>query len=212
MKNLFFLAVPFVALLAGCPNGNGPGPGGTEGEGEGEQPFSATIDMLFPTPIANVVVNGSVDPCLDQTAHSFEVPEEGTYAIKPAPSDQNRRCVTRTATINASGAHQEDWNGDGACGLFPNGTYLETNGTVVEVTTTDREGQMRLEGDFIITSGLRHIVTDNQFHGAGDVNGEQWESSGTISDDLCQITYHEERNGAVFADNLLILQTPECQD
>jgi hypothetical protein len=215
-KNLFFLAaVPFVALLAGCPNGGN----GVEGEGEGDagegegEPFSATIDMTFTNPISSVVVNGAEDPCANLMVHEYAVDVADFYDIKPTPSDTNRRCVAKGVDVSDPGAYELHWSTDadgnptkGDCGTFPNGAYVDqTEGTVVNVTTDDSSIRLLISGDAFFPP-FDLVVTDGTFYG----EGPNFVSSGTISDDLCTITIHQVGSGGLAGDFVLLSERADC--
>lgn len=202
-------AIPFVALLAGCPIG----PSGNEGEGEGEQPLEAVIEMAFPQPMASVLVNDETDPCEDELAHSYAVTEADEYSVKPNPMDPNSRCVAKTLEIESSGTYDLDFTGPGGCGKFPNGTYESEAGSIVEIWTTDDGDQVQIHGDAILPDEVFDlVVTGSEYYGEYDAaSGVHVVSSGTISDDLCVITYHEERDGAIYSENIIFRSTdPSC--
>lgn len=211
MKTLI-TAIPFVALLAGCPIG----PSGNEGEGEGEQPLEAVIEMAFPQPMASVLVNDAEETCENELAHSYAVTEADEYSVKPNPTDGNSRCVAKTLEIESSGTYDLDFTGPGGCGKFPNGTYevQDGSGQVVEIWTTDDGDHIQIHADTLLASYqvIDMVVTDGEYYGEGDAaNGSHVVSSGTISDDRCVITYHEERDGTTRIDNAILHSTdPSC--
>ncbi|OGL66908.1 hypothetical protein A2856_00170 [Candidatus Uhrbacteria bacterium RIFCSPHIGHO2_01_FULL_63_20] len=192
MKNLFFVAVPFVALLAGCPIGPIGNEGEGEGEGEGDPPFAATLDMTFPNPVSDVVVNGETDPCLDLTAHTFEVVEADGYNVKPTPTDTNRRCVMQTVDVEEPGSYQMDWADK--CGPFANGTYDAGDGFLVEVTTDDTGERLLLRASALLPGFFDLVVNDDGtiFGEGDDIDGVHHVAAGTETADLCTIIFHQE--------------------
>lgn len=223
MKTMMFLSAALCGALflsTGCPIVDGPNPNEGEGEGEGEQPGERILSMLFPIPIATVAHNDEIWDCGGALEHEEIVPEDGVQTTKPTPTDGNSACATRDIDIQGPGEYLGDWTDEGGCGWFKNGAYEDPDGSglVVQITTTDEGGFILLHGDFLLpdADSLLLKISGGEFHGESDANydeasGFHTSSSGTISD--CELTYHEERDGAIRIDNaVLISQDPACQN
>jgi len=215
-KNLFFLAaVPFVALLAGCPNGGngieGEGEGAEgegEGEGEGETHLVGTFDIQAPD------TAGACDIYLLDHELDYSTIEEFDAAISSLTPDcpsgapctlvktvdvpthfhsyiacgSDHLAVGIDTLVDHSGTYQVRWTDQGQCGLAPNGTYVDQFGDPPNEVTTTTDGTTILIDSDTFTGGVDIVVTGDTFGGLGSDRSV----TGTISDNLCVITYHQE--------------------